>query len=148
MISILVAYSNVYWAKKIAAAAKGGKQAAILTTEPVNFSTIKAMGDLTRDGKVNSQQARQEARNKECVICVNPGGEEGWDRILSAHVTPSSTFVVLNNAYSTSYDLGNKRGYEEAYYLKRISKGWVFRAFPGEWIVSYPNLICLCNTKY
>ena len=99
---------------------------------------IKAMGDLTRSGKVNSQKARQEARNKECVFCVNPGGEEGWDRILSAHITPSSTFVVLNNAYSTSYDLGNKRGYEEAYYLKRISKGWVFRAFPGEYVV-HPN---------
>ena len=40
---------------------------------------------------------------------------------------------MLNNAYSTSYDLGNKQGYEEAYYLKRISKGWVFRSYPGPW---------------
>jgi len=40
---------------------------------------------------------------------------------------------VLNNAYSTSYDLGNRRGFEEVYYLKRISKGFVFRAFPGNW---------------
>jgi hypothetical protein len=39
----------------------------------------------------------------------------------------------LNNAYSTSYDLGNGRGFEEVYYLKRISKGWVYRAFPGPW---------------
>ena len=80
-----------------------------------------------------SEKARQESRDNECIICVNPGGEEQWDRLVSAHVSPSSTFVMLNNAYSTSYDLGNKRGYEEAYYLKRISKGWVFRAFPGNW---------------
>lgn len=91
------------------------------------------MGGLTRSGVVMSEKARQEARNDECVICINPGGEETWDRLVSAHTTPSSSFVVLNNAYSTSYDLGNKRGYEEAYYLKRISKGWVFRAFPGDW---------------
>lgn len=91
------------------------------------------MGPLSRSGRVMSEKARQEARNNEFVICVNPGGEEVWDRIASAHTTPSSTFVVLNNAYSTTYDLGNKRGYEEAYYLKRISKGWVFRQFPGPW---------------
>ncbi len=35
--------------------------------------------------------------------------------------------------YSTSYDLGNTKGFEEVYYLKRISKGWVFRSFPGKW---------------
>ena len=129
----LIAYSNIYWAKKLVGAAKGSQSVAVLTTEPVNFSSIKGMGGLSRSGKVMSEKARQEAREKECVICVNPGGEETWDRLVSAHTTPSSTFVVLNNAYSTSYDLGNKRGYEEAYYLKRISKGWVFRAFPGPW---------------
>lgn len=130
----LIAYSNIYWAKKLAnAAANGIKSVAVITTEPVRFATIKSMGGLSRSGVVMSEKARQEARNDECVICINPGGEETWDRLVSAHTTPSSCFVVLNNAYSTSYDLGNKRGYEEAYYLKRISKGWVFRAFPGDW---------------
>jgi hypothetical protein len=129
----LIAYSNIYWAKKLAGAAKGSKSVGVLTSEPVIFSNLKGMGNLSRSGKVMSEKARQEARNGECVICINPGGEETWDRLVAAHTTPSSTFVVLNNAYSTSYDLGNKRGYEEAYYLKRISKGWVFRSFPGNW---------------
>ncbi len=130
----LIAYSNIYWAKKIASASKSkNKSAAVITSEPVNFGTIKAMGDLSRSGMITSQKTRQESRDNECIICVNPGGEDSWDRIVSAHASPSSTFVVLNNAYSTTYDLGNKRGYEEAYYLKRISKGWVFRSFPGPW---------------
>ena len=128
----LIGYSNIYWAKKLAGAANG-KSVAVITTEPVNFSAVKGMGGISRSGKVMSEKARQEARNNECVICINPGGEETWDKLVSAHSTPSSSFVVLNNAYSTSYDLGNKRGYEEAYYLKRISKGWVYRAFPGKW---------------
>lgn len=67
------------------------------------------------------------------VICINPGGEETWKRVVSAHGSPNSPFVILNNAYSTFFDLGNKQGFEEAYYLKRISKGWVLRVFPGPW---------------
>ena len=56
--------------------------------------------------------------------------------ISSAHLTKNAKtpFVVLNNAYSTTYGLGNKRNYEEAYYLKRITKGWIYRAYPGPWM--------------
>ena len=60
----LIAYSNVYWAKKIAGAVKGGalggKSVAVLTAENVIFSNIKSMGDLSRSGKVNSDKARKE----------------------------------------------------------------------------------------
>lgn len=133
----LVAFSNIYWAKKIASSVKGGplgnKCVACLTTEPVSFSQIKNKGDITRVGAVMSPKAREEGRNNEAIICVNPGGEERWDTLVSAHCQPNQPFIVLNNAYSTSYNLGNKRGYEEAYFLKRISKGWVFRLYPGPW---------------
>ena len=129
----LVAFSNLYWAKKIAPAVKGGllgnKCVACLTTEPVSFSQCKSLGDITRTGAVMSPQARKGGRNNEAIICINPGGEERWEQLVSAHIQPGNPFVVLNNAYSTSYDLGNKRGFEEAYYLKRISKGWIFRVF-------------------
>ena len=80
-----------------------------------------------------SQESRKQGRNGEVVVCVNPGGEEQWNRIMAAHSSPRAPFIVLNNAYSTTYNLGNKSGFEEAYYLKRISKGWVFRSFPGPW---------------
>lgn len=132
----LIAYSNIYWAKKIAGAAKGGPlggPVCMLTAEPVNFKLVTKYGDLSRRGQVGSQKARMEGRNKECIICVNPGGEETWDKLTSAYGSPGAPFVILNNAYSTTYELGNKRGYEEAYYLKRISKGWIFRSFPGPW---------------
>lgn len=133
----LISYSNIYWAKKIGSAAGGGllggKPVAVLTSEPVSFSTIKSMGNLSRSGKTMSPEARKAGRNGEVVVCINPGGEETWDRLISAHGSPGAPFVVLNNAYSTSYGLGNGCGFEEAYYLKRISKGWVFRCYPGPW---------------
>lgn len=135
----LIAYSNVFWAKKIASAARGGvlggKPAAVLSAEPVNFRNIKSMGSLSRSGALMAPESRKGGRNGEVVVCCNPGGEETWDRLVSAHGSPGAPFIVLNNAYATSYDLGNKRGFEEAYYLKRISKGWVFRSFPGPWQV-------------
>jgi len=144
----LIAYSNIYWAKKIASAAKGGalggKPCAVLTAEQVSFSKIKSMGDLSRSGVLLSAKARQEGRNGETILCVNPGGEETWERLISAHGSPNAPFIVMNNSYSTTYDLGNKKGFEEAYYLKRISKGWVFRAFPGPWqaIIEKPDGNC------
>lgn len=133
----IVAYSNIYWAKYLAGAVKGGalggKPVAVLTAEQVNFDEIKSMGDLSRSGRIFQDKSRKEGRNNEAVIAINPGGEETWERLVSAHGQPNCPFVVLNNAYSTSYDLGNRKGFEEVYYLKRISKGFVYRAFPGDW---------------
>jgi hypothetical protein len=133
----LIAFSNVYWAKKIGASASGsplgGKPVCVLTSENVSFKQIKSRGSVSRVGALMSKEARKQGRDGEIVICVNPGGEEQWDRLYSAHSSPGAPFLVMNNAFSTTYNLGNKRGYEEAYYLKRISKGWVFRSFPGAW---------------
>lgn len=133
----IVAYSNVYWAKKLAGAVKGGvlggKPVGVLSAEDVTFSDIGSLGDLSRSGKINTDKARKEGRGNEAIIAINPGGEETWQRLVSAHGQPNCPFVVLNNAYSTSYDLGNRKGFEEVYYLKRISRGFVFRAFPGDW---------------
>lgn len=131
----LVLFSNVYWAKKIANSINGDPVACI-TTEPISFGNIKSLGKLSRTAtttNVGSRTTVSQERKKECVICINPGGEEQWDKLFGSLTSSTSSFIVLNNSFSTSYDLGNKRGYEEAYYLKRISKGWVYRMFPGPW---------------
>jgi len=125
----------MYWAKKIAPAVKGsligGKSVAALTAEPVTLTQLKSMGDISRTGAIMSPKSIKGNRKGEAIIFVNPGGEEMWGRFTNAH--PADRAIMLNNAYSTTYGLGNKQGYEEAYYLKRISKGWIFRCFPGPW---------------
>jgi hypothetical protein len=100
----LIAYSNVYWATKLASSF-GGKPVGLLTAERVNISFCKSIGVISRT---------------------------------------NAPFVILNNAYSTSYDLGNTKGFEEVYYLKRISKGWIFRSFPDKWqaYVERPDETC------
>jgi hypothetical protein len=129
----LIGFSNIYWAKKIASAVGGGplggRSVTVLSSEQVNYPKIVDKGGINRIGPV-SYQAPEKLNKGDAVICVNPGGEETWDRLFSTHGSSSAPFVILNNAYSTTYDLGNKRGYEEVYYLKRISKGWIYRSFP------------------
>ena len=60
----LVAYSNIYWAKRLAGAMKGGalggKPVGVLTAEQVNFDEINSMGDLSRSGKIFTDKARKE----------------------------------------------------------------------------------------
>lgn len=130
----LIAFANIFWAKRLAAAVKGGfiggNAVTVLSSEPVAMKDIGNKGDISFMAPLGRQADLP--KNTDAVILVNPGGEETWERLRSACGNPK-TCVVLNNAYSTTYNLGNKAGYEEAYYLKRISKGWVYRAFPGPW---------------
>jgi len=129
----LILFSNVYWAKKIANSISS-EPVACITTEPIAFESIKSLGKISRTETTNTRRPKAEQdKKKECVICISPGGEEQWDKLFGGQTSSTSTFIVLNNSFSTSYDLGNKRGYEEAFYLKRISKGWIFRCFPGAW---------------
>jgi len=128
-------YANVYWAKQIAGSVGGfGKSVACLSTEPLNLSLVQNKGSISSLGPLRSNSNGNTASKFDACIVINPGGEEQWDRIRSSIMkSPKSPMVMLNNAYSTSYGLGNQRNYEEAYYLKRISKGWVYRSFPGPW---------------
>jgi hypothetical protein len=132
----LIAFSNMYWAKQLTSAVGGGggvlgKPVTVLSAEPVSYDLIQNKGGIAKMGPLRTGGQSDDAA---AIIAINPGGEEQWDRYRSALTKNNKApFVVLNNAYSTTYGLGNQRNYEEAYYLKRISKGWVFRAYPGPW---------------
>lgn len=60
----LVAYSNVYWAKRLAGAMKGGaiggKPVGVLTAEQVKFDEINNLGDISRSGMIFQDRARKE----------------------------------------------------------------------------------------
>jgi hypothetical protein len=136
-----VAYANIYWAKQIAnsvgGGVLGGKPVTVLSSEPVSYDQIKNKGSIASMGPLRMGGGRGGGNDKDgaaALIAINPGGEEIWDRLRQTLTKSNkSPFVVLNNAYSTTYGLGNQRNYEEAYYLKRISKGWIYRAYPGPW---------------
>jgi Domain of unknown function (DUF1995) len=131
-----VAFANVYWAKQIAGALLGGnlfRKVDVVSAEPVTFSQVKDTGlSIGRTALLGSPAIPP--KSSDACIAINPGGEETWERCRKSLMkTDKGPFVILNNAYSTTYGLGNKAGYEEAYFVKRISKGYIYRAFPGPW---------------
>jgi hypothetical protein len=131
-----VAFANVYWAKQIASSLVGGnlfRKVDVVSAEPVTFAQVKDTGvSIGRTALLGSPAIA--SRSSDACIAINPGGEETWERWRNSLTKgDKSPFLILNNAYSTTYGLGNKAGYEEAYYLKRISKGYIFRTFPGPW---------------
>jgi len=132
----LISYSNIYWAKKIAPSLGGGllgKPVNVFTAEPMAIDEVKDKGSIGLIASISRRNAAGEIDKNNPLILVNPGGEETWAMLRSSLAAPSVPTVVLNNSYSTTYGLGNKCGFEEAYYLKRISKGWIYRSFPGPW---------------
>lgn len=60
----IVAYSNIYWAKRLVGAMKGGplggRPVGVLTAEQLNFDEIKNLGDISRTGKIFQDKARKE----------------------------------------------------------------------------------------
>lgn len=125
-----VAFANVYWAKQIAPSLGLFRSPDVISTEPVTFSQIKDKGSIGRTALARTLTPQ----SSDACIAINLGGEETWERSRKQLMkNDKAPFLILNNAYSTTYGLGNKAGYEEAYYLKRISKGYIFRAFPGPW---------------
>ncbi|OEU09928.1 hypothetical protein FRACYDRAFT_248179 [Fragilariopsis cylindrus CCMP1102] len=137
-----LSYANMYWAKQISGAVSGGiggiggKSVTVLSAEPLDYELIKNKGGMNKIGPIRTGLGsgnKKDTLSDACIV-INPGGEETWDRLRqSLTKNKNCPFVVLNNAYSTTYGLGNKRKYEEAYYLKRITKGWIYRAYPGPW---------------
>jgi Na+-translocating ferredoxin:NAD+ oxidoreductase RNF subunit RnfB len=129
-----------------------GKKVGVFSTEPVVFKEIKNSGVDT----MNQLTFRSDGSKSDAYILCNPGGEETWDRFYTTLTSgPNSNsnkappLVILNNAYSTTYDLGNKRGYEEGKRRKESLCGYypkdAFVCSGKSWHV-HVDSICHCVT--
>ena len=126
----------MFWARAIGAGIGGGFMG--LGGSDVNCLTTVDAKDVPKKGgslKIYSPRGSPPSVGRPGVL-INPGPSDNWERAASA-VTGGAgkgTVVVLNPAVNDSYGVGtNLRGWETAFVLKRISKGWIYRAFPGPW---------------
>lgn len=59
----LIAYSNIYWAKKLAGAVKGGalggNPVGVITAEQVAFDELGSLGDISRSGVIFQDKTRK-----------------------------------------------------------------------------------------
>lgn len=118
-----VGFGNAVWARKLARGCGGGRPVIL---QNLDLSRARRAGQ----GVVEAPLARPPPLRKgDCVIAVNPIGR--WPAVDALN---SGATIMLNTAFSEGYDLGGPLGdYEQVYYLKRVSKGWVYRGYPGKW---------------
>ncbi|KAG5177821.1 immunophilin [Tribonema minus] len=125
----LVQFSNVYWAKRLAEGLGGNVWA--LCTDGLKKDDVTKPGRM-KFASINKPESYADVKKGDTVIVVQPGVAEQW-RACEKRFTEQK-LIFLNAPISTTYDLGGPlQSMEQAYYLKRVSKGWAFRAYPAPW---------------
>mmetsp|Transcript_30537 Transcript_30537/g.68474 ORF Transcript_30537/g.68474 Transcript_30537/m.68474 type:complete len:273 (-) Transcript_30537:318-1136(-) len=148
--------ANHYWATVVAGSpVLGGGTRHIISCDAVKKDKAKKPGS-TRVVYLNTAIKEPELiKPSDTTILVGPGGTTQW--LKAVELAKGGTVIGLNGSFNEQYKLGgpltdNKTGptFEPAYYLKRVSKGYAFRAYPGGWQawIELPDYTLKCLKDY
>lgn len=144
----LVDWANLHWARRLSGAFPAGTPTFIAHCDQTDKSPANSPGDNVWVGPLARLPVGSVGEGQ-VLVTVNPGVEEVWLKHRKV-AEPGATHVFLNSiSGGWTYELGGPCSdeYECIYFLKRISKGWVFRQYPGPWqaLVEAPDgsVICL-----
>ncbi|KAH8050741.1 DUF1995-containing protein [Aureococcus anophagefferens] len=76
-----------------------------------------------------------DVQSGDAVIVVAPGVTASWTRGYDIGAAAGAPVVFLNSQLSEKYQLGGPLADAEEVYLKPVSKGFVYRAWPNPWEV-------------
>ena len=75
------------------------------------------------------------ATGKSIGIIINPGVDMHWKKAQAIHKAHQQQdklpILALNAPFSLRYDVGMGGPWEPIFCMKRISKGWLYRSYPG-----------------
>lgn len=133
----LASYANLYWAKRVAA------------TKPFrDVRSYAVRGDSVRTDNVDlgdmltvvSRRNPPELQDGELAIVIDPRYNDEWftGARMRTGENKHATVVFLNSEFNETYGLtGPRRGAMKdtkvVYMLKRVTRGYVFYAYPGPW---------------
>ncbi|CAM9173274.1 unnamed protein product [Ectocarpus sp. 8 AP-2014] len=129
----LVQYSNIYWAKKASFWYGLGGTCWVATSDGLkkDTSVIKKPGKA-KFCSLRKPETFAAMKKGDTVIVVAPGPTAEW--ASCAQRFNEQKVIFLNAPLSETYDLGGPlKDLEQGYYLKRVSKGYVFRVSPKPW---------------
>jgi len=135
----LVPYANVYWSIKavvpaLRSAGCSGK-IAVVCADGVEKGTVALPTNVELVSLRSALSREAEMRGMDGIIVVDPRSTSHWTK-GGALGGDSTTTVMLNSAFSETYDLcGPLPDCIPTLFVKRISKGWMFRVFPKSWEV-------------
>ncbi|CAM9475372.1 unnamed protein product [Discosporangium mesarthrocarpum] len=133
----LVEFSNVYWAKKLADGL-GGTVWVATTDGLKKDKTVVSKPGKAKFCSLRKPETMEAIKKGDTVIVVSPGTTAEWQACASrfSEQKASKCLVFLNGLLNEGYEVGGPlMNLEQAcgYYLKRVSKGYIFRCSPSNW---------------
>lgn len=141
-------FSDLYWAKQIAQLFPTQTVWAVSTEDAVNKQRAeKSLGNVRlaslRKGNL------PDAKDGDVLVIIDPRMTSTWETAARLQPSPTSPIIFMNSQFNETYGIcGPRRGpmkdTEAVYFLRRVTRGYVFRAYPGPWqaILEQPDMTC------
>eukprot|EP00190_Bangiopsis_sp_CCMP1999_P006717 CAMPEP_0198722296 /NCGR_PEP_ID=MMETSP1475-20131203/74_1 /TAXON_ID= ORGANISM="Unidentified sp., Strain CCMP1999" /NCGR_SAMPLE_ID=MMETSP1475 /ASSEMBLY_ACC=CAM_ASM_001111 /LENGTH=387 /DNA_ID=CAMNT_0044483199 /DNA_START=70 /DNA_END=1234 /DNA_ORIENTATION=- len=127
----LIEFANAYWAARLAEAFPD-RDVRILFSDSVKKDNARLPPNVVEICPL--RRAGNSMGKNDVVVVVDPGPTENWKRGRKL-AGDDRVVVMLNSGFVETYDLcGPLKEFDQVYYLKRVSKGWVFHAGKQPWI--------------
>lgn len=142
----LASFCNLWWCTQIAQAPPF-RERAVWAVSTDGVSKMPAQGGLPDNVRLASLRNRPDGiASGDVVVIMDPRFDDAWRRGL-AWRPKDGTVIFLNSQFNESYGLtGPRRGKlaetKAVYFLKRVTRGYVFYSYPGPWRA------CLENPDY
>lgn len=142
----LAQFANLYWTILVAECTPF-KSRTVWAVFSDGVTKTSATARLQNVQLASMRRPPEAIGEDDVVVIVDPRATEAWKRGLK--MKPKNGCVVfLNSQFNESYGLtgprnGDLKHVEGVYFLKRVTRGYAFRAFPGAWraCLERPDLV-------
>lgn len=121
-----VAYANVDLASRIAT--KLGRRTLLLTYDNAVDPSIIKLSKQAEIMRINSPEV-EASTSANVLLALSPGVGSHWTK--ASGLKTEAPVVAMNAPFSLAYDIAQGGKWEPIYVVKRVTKGWVYRAYPG-----------------
>lgn len=137
----LASFSNIYWAREVASASPFRDSNAFAICGD-SISMQRAECSLRN---VTVLRKAKKLEGRDVGLMIDPRYDDAWfngARMRSDN--KDGCVVFLNSQFSETYGLtGPRRGVMKetavVYYLKRVTRGYIFFSYPGPWLACLEN---------
>lgn len=137
----LAQFCNLYWAKRISQASPFRNRTVwAFSTDAVSKARAEHTLGNVRLASLRAPPGKGVVGKDDVVVIMDPRDNASWKKGMK--VLPGGgdgCVVFLNSQFNETYGLtgprmGVLKGTEPVYFLKRVTRGYVHRAFPHDWV--------------
>lgn len=135
----LASFCNVYWAQRLASA-NVFENKTIWVVSSDSISKAPAAEVLSSKGiRLSTMRniQKEPVKDDDVIIVIDPRFTDTWKKGLKSR-PPNGVVLFLNSQFNESYSLTGPRNgilkeIQTVFFLKRVTRGFVFYEFPGPW---------------